>query len=170
MLSFPNETSIFLVRSFSPIKFSDSQGLYHYLVLTHTSCVWSLTHKIWIFYVVRNFSLPVLREFLNTCSGAMRSEPSCDVGGCLFLGMINRRKLVKLRLIGYGFPVFSIRRILSAPDFHGYEIYYSCRPWIPVLPFPCSIASPCLLLHETSWAERWCKVSFRQLLEHCSKN
>lgn len=170
MLSFPNETSIFLVRCFSPINFSDAQGLYHYLVLTHTSCVWSLTHKIWIFYAARNFSLPVLGEFLNTWSGVMRSEPSCDIGGCLFLGMINRFKLVKLRLAGYGFLVFSIRRILSALDFSRYEIYYLCRPWIPVLPFPCFVAGPCLLLRETSWAERWCKVSYRQLLEHCSKN
>lgn len=65
----------------------------------------------------------------------MRSEPSCDIGGCLFLGMVNRCKLVKLRLIGYGFLVFSIRRILSAPDFNGYEIYYLCRPGYQSCPF-----------------------------------
>lgn len=42
---------------------------------------------------------------------------------------------MKLRLIGYGFLVFSIRRILSAPDFNGYEIYYLCRPGYQSCPF-----------------------------------
>lgn len=65
------------------------------------------------------------------------------------MGMINRFKLVKLRLVGYGFLVFSIRRILSAPDFSGYdEIYYLCRPWVPVLPFPGFVAGPRILLRN----------------------
>lgn len=39
MFFFPDETSIFLVRSFPPINFSDAPGLCRYLVLTHTNCV-----------------------------------------------------------------------------------------------------------------------------------